>query len=97
MCGFKLFVFSRSGNFLRVGHQFFRNLPQPRVRFLFLRIFRDAKNSGQHADHIAVQNRRGLVEGDAANRAGGVSADARQRQNLVEVFWKFVGDDVKSL
>ncbi len=81
----------------RAMNQFFRQLPEPRVGFLFLRIFRDAKNSGQNADDIAIENRRGLVEGDAANRAGGVTADARQCENVVKVFGKFVGDDVRSL
>ena len=82
---------------LRATNQFFRQLPKPRIGFLFLRIFSDAENAGQHADDIAVENRRRLVEGDAANRAGGVTANARQRENIVKVFREFVGDDVRSL
>ena len=68
----------------RVANQFFRQLPEPRVGLFFLWIFRDAENARQHADDIAIENRRRLVEGDAANRAGGVTADSRQRENLVE-------------
>ena len=82
---------------MRFLNQLFRQLPQPRVRFLFLRIFRDAEEARQDADDVAVENRRGLVEGDTANCAGGVTADAGQRQNLLELFWKLVGDDVRSL
>ena len=69
---------------LRASNQFFRQFPKPRVGFLFPRIFGDAENARQHADDIAVENRRRLVEGDAANRAGGVTADARQRENVVK-------------
>jgi hypothetical protein len=43
-------------------NQFFRQLPKPRVRFLLLRVFRDAKNPRQHADDIAVENRRGWLK-----------------------------------
>ena len=67
-------------------NQFFRQLPKPRICFLLLRIFPNAKNPRQHADDVAVENRRRLVEGDAANRAGGVTANARQRQNVIKVF-----------
>ena len=78
-------------------NQFFRQLPEPRVRLFLLRIFRDAKNSGKDADDIAIQNRRRLIEGDAANRAGGVTSDSGQCENIVKRFGKFVGDDVRSL
>ena len=69
----------------RSCHQFCRQFPKPRIRFLLLRIFGNAKNPRQHADDIAIQNRRRLVEGDAANRAGGVTADARQREDFFKV------------
>ena len=84
---------------MRFLHQFVRQLPQPRVRGFLLRIIRDAEKARQDADDIAVQNRRGLVEGDAANRAGGIAADAGQRQNLLELFRKlptvFFHDDLR--
>jgi hypothetical protein len=65
-------------------HQFFRQLPQPGVPRLRLRIVRNAEKARQHADDIAVENGRGLIEGDAANRAGGLASDARQRQHVVK-------------
>jgi len=80
-----------------VRHQFFRQIPQPRVRFLFLWIFSNAKNSGENPDDVAIQNRRGLIEGDAANRARRITADSGQCQNVVKLIRKFVGDDVRSL
>jgi len=82
-------------------NQIFRQLPEPRVRLLLLRIFGDAENAGQDADDIAIQNRRRLIEGDAADRSGGVAADAGQRQNLLELFRKFpavfIHDELRGL
>lgn len=74
---------------LCVRNQFCRQLPKLRVGFLFPRIFCDAKNPCQHADDVAVENRRRLVERDAANRAGGVTADARQREHVIEIIREF--------
>ena len=48
------------------------------------RIGGDAVDAGQDADDVAVENGRGLIEGDAANRAGGVAANAGQREDGVE-------------
>ena len=78
-------------------YQIFRQSPELRVGFLSARIFSDAKYPRQHANDVAVENRRRLVEGDAANRAGGVTANARQREDVVEIIREFVGDDVRSL
>ena len=80
-----------------MNHQFFRQPPELRVGFPFAWIFADAKNPRQHADDVAIENCRRLVEGDAANRAGGVTSNARQRENVVKVVWEFAGDDVRSL
>jgi hypothetical protein len=66
--------------------QFFRQLPESRIRLLFVRIFSNAIHPRQHADDIAVENRCGLIEGDAANRAGGVTANPRQRENIFKLF-----------
>ena len=74
---------------LRATNQFFGDLPKPGICFLLLRVFRDAKNPGQYADDIAVENGRWLVEGDAANRAGGITANARQREDIVKVLREF--------
>ena len=81
----------------RTCDQIFRKPPKLRVGLLILRIFSDAENARQHANDVAVENGRRLVEGNAANRAGGVTADARQRKDIVEVVREFVGDDVRSL
>ena len=80
-----------------MNHQFFRQPPELRIGFLLSRIFTDAKYPRQNADDIPVENRHWLVEGDAANRAGGVTSNARQRENVVKVVWEFAGDDVRSL
>ena len=77
-----------------MNDQFFRQLPELRIGSLFARIFCNAKHPRQHADDIAVEDWRRLVEGDAANRAGGVAADAGQREHVVEIIREFVGDDV---
>ena len=77
-----------------VNDQFPGELPQICVGFLFPRISLDAKHPRQHTDDIAVKNRRRLIEGNAANRAGGVTSDSGQGEYVVEVFGKFVGDDV---
>src|SRR6266516_875976 len=68
--------------------QVLREPPEPGVGLLSARIFGDAEEAGQHANDIAVKRRHGVVEGDAADRAGRVTTDARQRQYLVELFRK---------
>ena len=55
------------------------------------RIARDAQEAAQDPDHIAVENGRGLVEGDAANRARRVSAHAGQSQHFVKRFGEAPG------
>ena len=80
-----------------MSNQFLCQPPEPGVGFLLARIFSDAKNPCQHADDIAIENWSRLIEGDAANRAGGVTADARQGENIVVLVWELVGDDVRSL
>ncbi len=70
-------------------HQFSGKLPEPRVGFLRARVRGDAVEPREDADDVAVENRRGLVEGDAANRAGGVAANAGQGENGSKVFRKF--------
>ena len=77
--------------------QLFRQLPELRVGFLFARIFSDAKHPREDADDIAIENWCRLVEGDAPNRAGGVTADTGQGEHVIEIIREFVGDDVRSL
>ena len=77
-----------------VENQFFRKLPKQHIGFIFPRVFPDAEYPRQHADDIAVENRRRLVERNAANGAGGVTADSWQSEDIIEVIWEFVGDDV---
>lgn len=66
----------------------FGKLPQLVVGGFVARVFADGKKAGEDANDVAVQNRRGLVEGDAANRAGGVAANSGQRENFVVGFRK---------
>ena len=65
--------------------QLLSQLPEPRVRRLFLRVFSDAEEARQHADDVAIENRRGLIESDAANRARRVTADSGQCENIIKV------------
>ena len=51
----------------------------------FRRIGCDAKNPRQDAGDIAVQHRRRLVKSDAVDRTCGVTPDARQCDNLIEL------------
>src|SRR5206468_568961 len=68
--------------------QILRELPEPGVSFLLARILDDAEQAGEHANGISVEHGCGLVERYAADGAGGVAADSRQRQYLVESFRK---------
>ena len=72
----------------RGADQVLREPPQPGVGLFPARIAADAEEAGQHANDIAVKHGRGLVEGDAANGAGGVTADARQGDHFLELFRK---------
>src|SRR5690242_15551441 len=65
-------------------NQSFRQSPKLRVHRFFFWITIETENAGKDADHISVQNRTGLVEGDAADGAGGVTPDARQFQDIFE-------------
>ena len=68
--------------------QVLRELPEPGVGLPLARIFGDTEEAGEHANDIAVEHRRGLVERYAADRAGGVTADAGQGDQCVEPFRK---------
>src|ERR1019366_328563 len=71
--------------------EFFRQPPELCVRFLLLRVLVDANNSRQHSNDIAVEYRRGLVECDAADGAGGVATDAGESEDVIKGFRKFSG------
>lgn len=60
-------------------------IPQNCIGLFLTRIACDAENSAQNTNDIPVQNWRGLVESDAADRPGRVAANSRQRENVVEV------------
>src|ERR1051325_1732763 len=93
------FLCDRCG--LCVRHKFFRNLPERRVRLFLTRIFFDAEDSREHTNDIAVEDWCWLIERDAADRARGVTADARQREDVGEVFRKasaaLTFDELRSL
>lgn len=59
-------------------HKSFRELPQMRVERRLTRISIDGEDASEHPDGIAVENWHGLIEGDAAEGARGVAADARK-------------------
>lgn len=52
--------------------------PEFFVRGFFAGVFGDGEEARQDADDVAVEDGRGLVEGDAGDRPGGVGADAGQ-------------------
>ena len=81
-------MFARMLSPRRGPDQVLRELPEPGVGRTVARIFADAEEAGEHANDIAVEHRRGLVERNAANRAGGVTADAGQRHQFIELFRK---------
>lgn len=66
------------------NNQLFCVLPELGVGLLFARIGFDAVDAGQDADDVAVEDGCGLIEGDAANRAGGVTTNAGQGEDGVE-------------
>lgn len=72
-------------------NQVFGQPPKASVGFLLARVLRDAEDARQHANDIAVENWRGLIERDTADRAGGVAADAGQGENVVKGFGKLEG------
>ena len=72
--------FNRAGG----NDQLFCELPELGVGLFLARIAFDAVDARQHADDVAVEDGRGLVEGDAANRPGGVTANAGQGKDGIE-------------
>src|SRR5437016_1312223 len=49
----------------------------------------NAEETGQNPDHVAIEDRDRLVEGDTRNRSSGIATNPGQRQNLVELLGKF--------
>lgn len=74
-----------------MSYQFLGESPEVGVGLFFARIGFDTVDAGQNADDVAVEDGRGLIEGDAANRAGGVTTDAGQGEDGVEGLWKSEG------
>ena len=62
--------------------------PELRIRRAFARVLSDAEEAGQHSDDVAVENRARLVESDAANRPGGVPANAGKGEDVLESLWE---------
>src|SRR5262245_14707204 len=60
---------------LCVRHELFGDSPEPRAGFLVAWIFFDPENPREHANDVAVEDRRRLIERDAADRSGGVAAN----------------------
>ncbi len=67
-------------------NQFLRDAPELRVGFLLARVGGDAEDASQDARDVPVENRARLVEGDAGDCPGGVSANAGKREDVVKVF-----------
>ena len=69
-------------------HQLLRYFPKFLVDLRLAWISANPKKPSQHTHNIAVQNRLWLIEGNAANRPGGVSANAGKCQQLIELLRK---------
>src|SRR5205809_1127656 len=69
-------------------NKFIGDAPKTRVGCLLARIVADAEKAGEDTDDVAVENGGGLVKADAANRAGGIAANAGQGENMIEVLRK---------
>src|SRR5258708_3170001 len=78
-------------NFARDDHQLLGQLPELRVSRFFTRVMFDGEDARKDADYVSIQNRLGLVESDAANRASGVTADTGQCEDFRKAFWKPTG------
>ena len=68
----------------RSADELFSEFPESVPGGLLSGILLDSKQATEDANDIAIENRRGLIERDAANRSGGVAADAGQFENVVE-------------
>ena len=62
-----------------------RQRPQPLLHRVTLRIALADEDAIQHARHVGVENGLALAEREAANRAGGVLADALERQQRLAI------------
>ena len=82
-------IFLRCLRGLRATNKLLGELPKLGIGLLFARIGFDPVDARQHTDDVAVEDGCGLVEGDAANRTGGVAADAGQGKDGVEGLRKF--------
>jgi len=58
------------------------------IHGFFFRTALDSKNTREHADDISIQNRVRLVESDATDGAGGVTANAWQIEHVFERCWE---------
>lgn len=61
-----------------------RQAPQARIYFFIARIALDSVEAGENADHVPIENRAGLVEGDAANCARSVGSYSGQLEDILK-------------
>lgn len=66
-----------------------RKIPKGLIYFPVGGIAFDPKNAGEDADNIPVQDRHGLIEGNAGDGTRCVPADTRQGENIVVVTREF--------
>src|SRR3982751_1187612 len=65
----------------RFRHHFLSEPPKFCIYWFGVRVAPDSEQPSQYSNDITIENRCRLVEGDAANRAGGVAANSWQRQH----------------
>ena len=70
-------------------HQFFCNPPKFGVGFFFAWVAFNAEDARQDANDVAVENRRRLIERDAADCASGVTSNAGQCEHGIEFAGEF--------
>jgi hypothetical protein len=82
---FSLWRFERCGG----QNKLLSKLPKALIDVSLSRISCDTKKAREHTNDVAVQNGFGLIEGNAADSAGGIAANARQGQQIIKVFREF--------
>jgi hypothetical protein len=70
-------------------HEGLGDFPKPGIEWLGAGIAGEGEDPGQDAHHISVKDRSGLIEGDAADGAGGVTSNARKLENLGVILWEY--------
>ena|SRR5579862_665897 len=61
-----------------------RQAPKPCINFFIAGIALDSAEASENPDYVPIENRAGLVEGNAANCAGGVGSYSGQLEDILK-------------